>query len=273
MYYLSTDVNFFEKIVTFLAKRDVPPKAWESFHVISLIIIGIACIAAFFFKKFYTKERVAYITLICGIILLLFETYKQLIFTYRPATDEWRYSFGVFPFQFCSTPIYLSIIAFVLYKLKKEKIYNAILAFLATYCLIAGFIVLFFGTQTVFVQLVGSNIQSMVHHGIMILLGLIILLSGSISFNPKTLFSAFCVFLPLVFAAIAMNFAFGNGQKFDMFYLAIDSPFMKRLSLQLFGTTVPYPVYVIGYITLFTFASAVVLFIAKIITIKNKKSA
>ena len=46
------------------------------------------------------------IILISGFIMLIFEIYKQVIFTYQVGHYQWY----AFPFQFCSTPMYLYII-------------------------------------------------------------------------------------------------------------------------------------------------------------------
>ena len=263
-------ITAFEKFVAFLDAQGNIPGAYGIFHIISLLIIFAVCALVFVYRKRLTEKFIACFTLVCGIIMIVFEIYKQLVFSYHSDIDLWKYSVYSFPFQFCSTPMYIAVIAFVLYKLKKERLYKAMLSFLATYSLIAGFVVLFVGTGTVFCSTLGVNIQTMVHHGIMFVLATAILVSGAIEFNKRALLDAFFVFAPLLVIAMILNFSIDG---LDMFYIAPDSKFVfKSISDIFFGGKLPYPVYLVGYIILFTLGSALILFIGNKITKKTADS-
>jgi len=73
------------------------------------------------------------ILLVCSIIMLAFEVYKQLVFTVEK--DVWDYQWYVFPFQFCSVPMY---VAFITAFLKPGKVKNAMYNFLGTFGLFVG---------------------------------------------------------------------------------------------------------------------------------------
>ena len=61
------------------------------------------------------------------------------MYSYDPQTG-WSYDWSRFPFQFCSTPIYIALLAAPLHD---GKLRRALLCFLATYSPVAGCAVLF----------------------------------------------------------------------------------------------------------------------------------
>ena len=179
-------MNTFEKTIAFLSKTTDTPNFYGLFHIISALIIIGTCVLFIAFRHKINEKRLAYITLIFGCVMTVFELYKQLVITYNPSDDTWAYEWYAFPFQFCSTPTYVTLLAFLFYKLKHKKIYDAMLGFLATYSFVAGFLVIFVGTQNVLCPYIGINIQTMVHHGLMLVLGVIILSTRAVSFDKET---------------------------------------------------------------------------------------
>ena len=262
--------SLLEKIIMLLDASMTPPKPFGIFHVVSMLLVICACVLAVKKRHIFTEKNVPFVILGVGLTMLVFEIYKQFVRSYTPATDAWLYKWYIFPFQFCSTPIYITLLAFLFSRLRLTAVYEALKTFLATYSLVAGAVV-FAIPRSVFGPTVGVNIQSMLHHGLMILLAVILLASGSVKYEKKSLIGAFCVFMPLLIAAMIMNFVYGNGAEFDMFYLAPDSTFALAKLRELFGGFPPYPVYLIGYICLFTLGAALVLYVCY--KISNKKAA
>lgn len=266
MYYLSADVNLFEKIVSFLGKTAEKPTAFGVFHTVSVCIILAVSLLAVFMRHKLTEKVLAYSMLVFGMIMVVFEIYKQTVMSYNPSADTWKYPWYIFPFQFCSTPIYITFIAFALYKLKKTEQFRSFTAFLGTYSLIGAVVVLFVGTNSVFNRIIGVNVQTMLHHGIMFWLAVMILVSGNVSFNLKTAVSTFKIFCVLVVMALVLNRIYGDGTKFDMFYLAPESRFVYPMFNKLFGGNLPHSVYVIGYIVLFTLGMFLILGVGHLLT-------
>ncbi len=194
-----------------------------------------------------------------GIIMTVLEIYKQTVMSYNPETDTWKYQWFFFPFQFCSMPIYFTFIAFIFYKLKKTDAFRAVTAFLGTYSLIAAVVVLFVGTDTVFSRTIGVNIQTMVHHGLMFILAVMILASDTVSYTVKTAAEIFKIFAALVVMALGMNKILGNVTWVDMFFLSPDSAFVYPAVKELFGGRFPHYLYVIGYIFFFTLGAFLIL--------------
>lgn len=258
-------IGIFEKIIAFLSKQMETPRFYGIFHIVSLLLIFAVCALIILKRKKLTKSFISRFIFICGLIMLAFEIYKQLIITYEPSTDRWVYEYFAFPFQFCSTPTYIAIISFFFYR--KKTVYNAFLAFLATYGMIAAIVVLFFGTSTVLCPSLGVNIQTMVHHGLMLIMSVAILASSSIKEDKRSLIGASAVFLPLLVIAMILNACIKG---LDLFYLSPDSTFVyKSISDIFFGGALPYPVYFIGYVTLFTAGAALILFVCHRIKKQN----
>ena len=84
------------------------------------------------------------------------------------------YQWYAFPFQFCSTPMYIGLLAAVV---KRKSLHIRLCSYLATYALFAGICVMAYPV-TVFIDTVGINIQTMVCHGSMITTGIVLLRTG-----------------------------------------------------------------------------------------------
>src|SRR3989339_450005 len=160
------------------------------FHYLSLILVILGSVIAITRMKEIPVKKLNLILIIFSGILILFEIYKQLIFSYQAS---WSYQWYAFPFQFCSTPMYVGLAAGLI---KNQKIKEALLSFLATFGLFAGLAVVLY-PATVFVSTIGINIQTMVHHGGMAIIGLG-LIANHIKLESKSIFKESAVFSILV---------------------------------------------------------------------------
>ncbi|WP_025725328.1 YwaF family protein [Acholeplasma granularum] len=194
------------------------PKAYASFleswfHYLSLLILVIS--TYFFAKKFKTSTvpQTKKILLMSGLLMIFLEIYKQVIFTYQAGHYQWY----AFPFQFCSTPMYL----FTIYGISKnKKIDTYLLSFLATYSTFAGIAVMLYPAD-VFIPTIGINIQTMIHHGLMASIGISLLIT-KIEFKFKGFLKGSLVFLILLVVALSMNLLFNLStidQTFNMFFI------------------------------------------------------
>src|SRR5690606_11564090 len=143
------------------------PFATSWFHWLSLIVLAITTVWFISYFKRANEKQIKKVILISGIIMVLFEIYKQVIFNY----SETEYQWYAFPFQFCSTPMYLYLI---LGLSKSRKLDQFLIAYLATYATFAGYAVMLY-PSTVFVPTIGINIQTMVHHGLIAVIGIALL--------------------------------------------------------------------------------------------------
>ena len=196
-------------------------------------------------------------------IVLLFEIYKQInySFSYDGQNITYDYQWYIFPFQFCSTPMYIGFLAGFL---KKGKIHDACCAYLATFSMFAGLCVMVYPPQ-VFIDTIGINIQSMICHGVMITVSIYLFYTGYVKAEHKTILKAIPVFAVCVSLAMIMNeIAYASGilerETFNMFFI---SPYCEP-SLPVYSSiqaVVPFPWCVIIYILGFSCAAYIMLLI------------
>ncbi len=209
-------MDFFT-LINFLAMKK--PELYGSladswFQYLWLVILVIATITAAVKMKDLNNKNLNKTLFTAGIVMVVFEIYKQLFFSYDAG---WRYMWYAFPFQFCSVGMYLFIlIPFV----KNEKIRDGLIAFLATYSFFSGLAVMLY-PATVFVSDVGINIQTMVHHGLLCVIGFG-LLANYLKPSFKSFFRGMIVFFVLILIASFLNIVHNNFIKngtFNMFFI------------------------------------------------------
>lgn len=249
-------MNLLEKIIIFLQFRMTEPKIYEWFHIMCLIIT-ILIIVFLWYKKYNSKK----VLLVFSIIMLIFELYKQLSFSFTDNT--WHYQWYIFPFQFCSVPMYVALIAALTKNKKSEK---SLYSFLATYGLIAGIAVMLYPV-TVFVEETLINIQTMVHHGFMVVMGSYLIINKDVELNFKTVLQGLKIFIVLVAIALITNivtYYLGIDNGLELFYI---SPFHTSI-LPVFSIIydkVPYIVFLLLYIVSFSIGSYIPLLIFQMI--------
>ena len=131
-----------------------------------------------------------------------------------------------------------------------DKLYNACLAFLSTFGVIAGVLVMA-TADTVFIDTIGINVQTMIHHGSQITTGLFLLIrAGSLKKTSYAL-GGVAVFLSVVTLAMVLNLTMVHvipeGETFNMFFISphfdCTLPFYSALQPK-----VPYPIFLILYL-------------------------
>ena len=255
------NISLFERILAILDKEMTEPTLYGWFHLMCLSIVIGLCIFVVLKCRRFTQKQVRLTLGITVSVMIAFEIYKQLNFSYSPSTDTWSYQWYVFPYQFCSTPMY--VIPAVLL-MKNEKIQKSLYAYLATYALFAGIGVMLY-PSTVFISTIGINIQTMVHHGAMVVIGVFMYATGTVKIEHKTILRAVPVFAILSSIAIIANVLFevlgDSSQTFDMFFISpFEEPSLPVLSI-IFADS-PYPLYLCGYLFGFTAAGYLMVLLA-----------
>lgn len=246
-----------QSILEFLNGQMNQPQLYGSlsvswFHYLSIILVILGSIMAVTRLKGISEKKLNRVLIIFSAILLTFEVYKQIIFSYQAS---WSYQWYAFPFQFCSTPMYIALAAGLI---KHKKIKDAMLSFLATYGLFAGIAVIIY-PATVFVTTIGINIQTMVHHGGMAIMG-IGLLANHVQIKWSTVLKASIVFASLMVIAMVMNGlfnAFIHNGTFNMFF--INHKFENGIPvLMLFQPLVPHVIFLMIYLFGFMLCASIV---------------
>ena len=218
-------MDFLIKLYNFLTTVWNTPKLFGVYHIICILSIIVLTSLICSRMKDCSDGTERRFCAAVWLIMLLFEIYKQLIhgLSVEDGKFVWDYAWYIFPFQFCSSPLYiLPIIAFA----KSEKLRDACAAYLITFSLFAGLAV-FCYPGDVFTETVGVNLQTMVHHGSQILIGVFLAVKYKEKFERRFFFGGVAVFVVMTFVAMALNIAahyafieYGIDETFNMFYIS-----------------------------------------------------
>ena len=212
------------------------------------------------------------------LVLIVLEVLKQLNFAYDATTDTWDYTWKQFPFQFCSVPMYVMILVACL---KECKFRDFLCSFLSTFGLFAGLVVIIY-PDTVLSEIVFRFSQSMIHHISLFAVGVLIIVSGKVKLQHKTILKALAVFSACVVMAFIINIIYhlsGNTDSFNMFYigpfsksdLPILSSIGKALNIQSSNLHLGNFAFVLIYIISFSIIAYIILLIAMLINYLIKK--
>ena len=273
-------MSLLEKIYNVLDYQIKAPSAYGPFHLASILIVAFTTLFLLLAFKNCDEKTERKIAMIFWIIIVVLEIYKQL--DYSISFDEgklvWDYRWFIFPFQFCSTPLYA--LPFIIFS-KSKKVREAFISFIGTYSLFAGLAV-FAYPNDVFTPTLGIDIQTMIHHGTQIILGIFFVVKRFKSENPPTkkswILSATLVFAAFASTAILLDVigyhtltAFNIDETFNLFFI---SPYFDCTLpiLSLIYKVVPYPIFLAIYLLGFAAAAFLVLIIMTAIFARSNKS-
>ena len=212
---------FWGEILNFLDSSMTTPEPYGVFHLVSFalsILAGVWLCVRFRDSARYAKR----IVLVTAILVTVFEIYKQInyTFTYDGTAITADYQWYAFPWQFCSTPLYVGLLA----GLTRGKVHESLCAYLATFAVFAGTCVMFYPND-VFISTIGINIQTMICHGSMLTIGIYLLGTGYVKLEHKTILKAVPVFAIAVAVAVVLNeIAHATGllktEDFNMFFVS-----------------------------------------------------
>ena len=152
--------------ITFLST----PQLFGAVHLLSLLLIIIFNAVFFLYLKNKKEEKLVDILHSLGLVMILMEIFKQwfcFVYVFDRKLNLW-----FFPWQLCSMAMYCS---FIIRYIKKEKLQNAFLVFLATFSLFSDIIALILPYDMLRDQVV-LTVHSFVYHGLIITEALIALL-------------------------------------------------------------------------------------------------
>lgn len=261
-------MNFFEKFLLALQTEMVTPLPYGWYHWL-WIVIGIVAVTVLVLLKKYGKEIPLNVILgVFGFVALATEVLKQVSwsFNYDAATGitTWDYQWYAAPYQFCSTPIYVSLIALFA---KPGKFRDGLLSYLAFTTIIGGLMTMLI-PDSCFCGDILVNIHTMWLHCGGLVVSLYLLISKTVRPTKTSWLSSAVVFLVMAAIALALNFGvYHSGilgdETFNMFYI---SPYFISV-LPVFDTiqqSVPYPVFLALYLVAMLLASQIVFWCAKL---------
>lgn len=232
---------------------DVGPGAYSWFHLLWIGIMILACIvigATVARKHSQKADRI--VVSVFSVILIGCEVFKQLF--WFAFYDYYR--FEIFPFQFCSVPIYVAIFVSVI---PWDKVREVCYRFLAFYGIIGGLAVMLAPNAVLYTYFVPMSLHAMLWHTVLVVMGVYLIVSRGYGKKLQEMLAPATLFLGFVGLAIIGNIlvyklhlstpACQPGDRLSMFYL---SPYYPT-ELPLLGAVqqVSYPPFVLCYLILF----------------------
>ena len=269
-------MKFLQSVLAFLDASMEQPQPYGWFHLLFFALSFLTLIPLLRFPRKPTDDHIRRVVFVTAVIVTVLEVYKQINYSFSYENGiAFDYQWYAFPFQFCSTPMYIGLLAGIF---KKGKVHESLCAYLATYALFAGLSVMVYPT-TVFISTIGINLQTMICHGSMITIGIYLFATGYVPLKQKTVLKAMPVFAVTVAMAAIMNeVAYQAGllerETFNMFFI---SPYCDP-SLPVYSLVqqfVPFPWCLVLYILGFTAAAYLVLLVAMAVSalLKKRQSA
>ena len=248
-------MSFAIKLIELIQFIVTAPPAYGWYHLLMLAIT--AGVTVLFVKKFRTCDDISFrrVVLICWIVILALELFKQFIYSVYITDGQiaFAYQWWTFPFQFCSSPLYiLPFLAF----LPKGKVYNALMMFTATFCFFGGFVVMLYPGD-VFTYYIGINIQTMVHHGMQVVMGILcaLRLMDQKKYTMWNFLGGSIVFASMSAIALVLNEIWYD--RVNLFYISSHHTSTLPILSSIYPL-VPYPVFLLIYLIGFMLAAQII---------------
>ena len=258
------------KFIELLHETWEMPKPYESFHIIFMVIfLGLSIFFSILFRKNKDKSFKVFL-FISWFIIAVLEILKLVLnfTTIEEGKVIVEFEASCLGFQFCSLPLYcLPVVVFA----KEGKIKDAFVLFLATYCLAAGIIV-FIWPNTLFSGNIFLDFRTLIHHGIQLMTGIVLLVRYFDKFNLKNLLQSSLLFTCFVMLARYLNELFFNtnfkgSADVDFFFI---SPHHEDI-FPVFGNIkqlIPNNLFTLGYILGFSLIALIIFIVPVVITRK-----
>lgn len=252
------------KILEILDTQMPTPTAYGWFHILFIVLsLGAGVLLCRLLPEARSARKVVLIT---ATTVMVLEVYKIInyTFSYEGGVVTADFPWYIFPWQFCSTPMYVGLLAGLT---RPGRVHRSLCAYLTTYALFAGVCVMVHPGD-VFTGTVGVNVQTMVCHGSMLSVGMYLLGTGYVPATHRTILRALPVFSVAVAVAMALNeVAFRTGlletDSFNMFYFSPhQDPHLPVFSAVQNWLGVDNPLCIVIYIAAFTLAGYLLLLIA-----------
>jgi len=197
-----------EEFLHFLQGTMEEPEVISWFHFGMLIPIIIASVLLPLFLKNTSEKIYKRILFISWIVLIILEIFKQLIKSFHYGNPSyWEYSVRDFPFSICSMIYYLIPIILFVNKEKHPKIVDSAIGYLCFISLTMGIVVCIY-TKMATSSLIYINIQTFIHHGSQVVLGIFVYVWNRKNITIKTFYRSLIAFIVTVVIAIIINLAF-----------------------------------------------------------------
>ena len=216
--------------------------SYGTFHILYTLIGFAVCGFAAWKLRNVSDKAARWILFSMGLVLAVGELFKQLFYYFFILDNQ--YSWGDFPFQLCSIPLYLCLIA---PWLKPGKVQRGMYSFMVLYNLLGGAIA-FTEPSGLFLDQWFLTAHACIWHMLLVFIGLFICFSKRGGNEKADYKGATWTFIALCGIAFALNcfVQFGLGEGMNMFFVGPgESPLIvfKQFS-QWFGWYINTPIYI-----------------------------
>ena len=234
-----------------------------------MISLGITAILTLILCVFFRNARDRTMRLIVGFFwcaMLVFELLDQFVIGTSVVDGilVFNYQWRTFPFQLCNTGLWVMPLIVLM---EDGKLRDGIMLYMGLYSLFGGLLTMVYPV-TIFVEVLMTDIHTMVHHGSQVVVGIFLLVYNRRKINFRSFKYATAVFISLVGVAVVLNEigynlmnAYGLDMSFNMFYI---SPHYNS-GLPVFSTfyeLFPWWAYLLTYICVFILLAFAIYFIA-----------
>lgn len=245
-------MSSFEKMILFLQKEMSEPTSFGWFHLMWLLFVILGIVILYERKKYYSARQLKLVIGIYGIVAVIFEILKQISwsFDYDMVTNVgiWDYQWYAFPFQLCTTPIYVSLLCLCF---PKSKIRDCLFSYMA-YVTLLGSIAVMIMPDSCLTTDVLVNIHTMWLHFGSFVVSIYLLMTNTVKVSWQSLKHGLIVFGIFLLIANGLNIIVYNldvlkGETFNMFYV---SPYFTS-ELPIFNViqeNVPYVLFLFIYV-------------------------
>ena len=208
-------MNIIEKLMWALEAEMVPPPAYGLFHII-LIVVGLSlCITLAWICRCFDEKKNKILILSFAGVLIASEVFKQMFLFY--IIEGGAVSWGEFPFQMCSMPMYLCPLAVFA---RNERVRRACYGFMMCFKLIGG-IAGALEPSGIFLEQVPLTVHAILWHYSLVFLGFYIIFSRRAGSTKRDYLDVLKLFLILCYIAFVINTLIGlaTGESVNMFFV------------------------------------------------------
>lgn len=278
-------MEFIKNLVERMNTEGETPSATSPIYIISLSLVILGCVVLVgFFANASNKVYRIIVGVACGIMIVC-EVFKQIMFPMSVVDGElvYKYLWNNFPFQLCSTPLY--VFPFLIF-LGDGRLRDIAASYTMTYALLGGIAVFLFPKTVFNVRLVG-NIQTMIHHGLQIIVGVYTAAYYRKRLNSRFFLGGILLFTGLYAVANLLNTVGYNffvargwmveGEHFNMFYVSPRADQPTPVLSDFLGSLPPL-LYIFGYFVAITVGALILMLLAHYIGklsdhLKKKRAA
>lgn len=192
-----------QKIYDFFTYTEEIPPTFGKLHLTVIFLTILTTIILTLTLKNASEKAVRLTLFGAWIILITLEAYRQIAFSIELVDGQlgWEYAWDQLSLQICSVQLYaIPMIVF----LKDGKLRDAFICVMMVWSLIGGIGVTLYPGNTLSYYF-GVSLQSMIHHGIQVVLGIALTFRYADRMNIRHFFRGFVLFNVYTFIAMCAN--------------------------------------------------------------------